>query len=136
MRGTARAGNGGDDDAVRMDAAHSPAQEEGGEPASATVGTIAASFRALSAECAELLSARPGARRGGLRRARPASPGEGELLVSLGRQRAAFSLSATVSLGCPLTSLAHPETVRALLADQRDADAGALRRLQRGALST
>ena len=50
-------------------------------------------------------------------------------MVSLGRQRAAFSLPATAALECLLASLAHPETVLALLAAQRDAGAEALRRL-------
>ena len=58
-----------------------------------------------------------------------ASPVDHALLVSLGSQRAAFSLSATAALGCPLTSLAHPGAVLALLAAQRDAGAEALRRL-------
>ena len=93
----------------------------------AAAGTVVESFRALSVECAELTSAQPGAVRGGFE-AR-ASPVERTLLASLGRQRAAFSLSATVLLGCPLTSLAHPETARALLAAQRDAGAEALRHL-------
>mmetsp|Transcript_69473 Transcript_69473/g.157035 ORF Transcript_69473/g.157035 Transcript_69473/m.157035 type:complete len:529 (+) Transcript_69473:1274-2860(+) len=126
-RGPAGIGSGGGGGTRRAATAHCPLHGARGRSASAATGAIVESFRALSVECAELISAQPGAVRGGFEA--QASPVERTLLARLGRQRAAFSLSATVSLGCPLTSLAHPETVRALLADQRDAGAGALRRL-------
>ena len=58
-----------------------------------------------------------------------ASPVVHALLVSLGRQHAAFSLSSTAALGCPLAPLAHPGAFFALLAAQRDVGAEALRRL-------
>ena len=88
---------------------------------------IEESFSAFGAECAELISAQPGVVRGGFD-AR-ASPLDHTLLASLARWRVASSLSTTSALGCPLSSLAHPGAVLALLAAQRDAGAEALRHL-------
>ena len=86
---------------------------------------IEQSFSAFGVACAELVSAQPGVAHGGFDvRTSPLDPA---LLVSLARQRAAFCLSTTAALGCPLSSLAHPETALALLAALRNAAAGALR---------
>ena len=91
------------------------------------IDRLETSFLTFDVACGTLISAQPAAAHD--EHDVPASPLGLDLLVGLAMHRIAFSQSARVALGTILTALAHPSTVRAMLAAQRDAAAQAPRRL-------